>query len=81
MPMYYNNQTAICIACNPVFHEKTKHIEADCNFIRDAVTQKLISILLISILFTSSYKEVTNMFTKLNLMLLKFSLSYVISCA
>jgi len=81
MPMYYNNQTAICIASNPVFHEKTKHIEADCNIIRDAVTQKLISILLISILFTSSYKEVTNMFTKLNLMLLKFSLSYVISCA
>ncbi|KAK2370481.1 hypothetical protein QL285_083530 [Trifolium repens] len=31
-PMYYDNKSAIQIAHNSVFHERTNHIEIDCHF-------------------------------------------------
>lgn len=34
MTMYYNNQGAIYIANNPMFHKWTKYIEVDCHLIR-----------------------------------------------
>ena len=42
MPMYYDNRATIYIANNPISHERTKHIEVDCHFLRDAVSRKLI---------------------------------------
>ena len=44
MTLHYDSQSAIYIAKNPVFHDRTKHIEIDCYFTREKVLQGLIQL-------------------------------------
>src|SRR5436190_18480175 len=44
IPMHYDNKRAIAIASNPVFHNRTKHIDVDCHITRQAYEKKIISL-------------------------------------
>ncbi|KAK9880167.1 hypothetical protein WA026_015496 [Henosepilachna vigintioctopunctata] len=37
VPLYVDNQSAIKLISNPVYHKKTKHIDVKFNFIREKV--------------------------------------------
>nr|GEY46614.1 putative ribonuclease H-like domain-containing protein [Tanacetum cinerariifolium] len=42
--IYIDNNSAICIVKNPVYHSKTKHVEIRHHFIRDCFERKLINV-------------------------------------
>lgn len=59
LTMYSDNQAAIHIVSNLVFHERNKYIEVDCHFIRDSVMNKQVVIL-----YVKSEDQLGDLFTK-----------------
>nr|XP_033514035.1 uncharacterized protein LOC117278679 [Nicotiana tomentosiformis] len=49
--IYCDSKSAIQIAANPLYHERTKHIEIDYHFVRERIQQRLI---------TTNYISTTN---------------------
>ena len=60
MKLIYDNQVALHISSNPVFHESTKHIKVDCHFIKEKITSGCMTTS-----FVNSNYQLADIFTKL----------------
>lgn len=65
MKIYCDNKAVIYIANNPVYNEKTKHIEVECHFIKEKFENKEFVAHFTRVTpFTRSQDQLVDIFTK-----------------